>query len=332
MADTILRYSHSALRTQATCPARRYFKRLAKEGKIETDPALPLVFGIAVHEAIETRLKTGRNPFDTFGEFVQKELLDKFPANKLDIDAITDRQKDMERCIRNFERDFYPNLFFLLGDNPEDYLEVTLEAPYRKGVLIGKMDVILPNGVEAMSDWKTGETPYGPGSKPPARAKAMKYLVQNTQSPIYYRLAKLVDIPPPRKFNFVFLQGVPTKKSQVIDPETKKPAFLKSGKNKGQPKMEWDKVNDIQYTFPVFQDDDSVAKTFRNVIDPLAKLYEDDVLYKDVSALNCGTCAYRTACPDYDLPEATLPQVLPTIQAPPPPTPESLTRTLRESK
>ncbi len=147
----VLRYSVSALRQQATCSARRYFWRLAKEKLIEVDPSIALVTGSAAHKGIELALKEGADPFKVAADYVQENLFDKFPAEKIDMVKAQERIADMNVCIANYMKHFHNNLLEQLED-PQSSLEVTLEMPWRKGVLKGVIDVIAADGIFA--DWK----------------------------------------------------------------------------------------------------------------------------------------------------------------------------------
>lgn len=291
MANPIY-YSVSALRAQATCSARLYFKKLVREGQIKEDPSLPLVFGSAVHKGIEERLKHDRDPYQVMREYLKEHLFDKFDGDQLDLEKVADRNEDMEMCLDNFERDILPILRDELGDDhPEQYVEVKLQAPWRKGILTGVIDVLPPSN-EAIGDFKTGDPP---------RAGSTLYLY-DAQAPMYYKLCSMVGMPTPRVFKYIYLQGIPTQKKQALDEKTNRPAFYKSGKRKGQPKLEWDLQEGLVYSHNVLQDDDKIRRIELDYIIPAAWEYENGLYKKVRSDINCGSCLYRTACPKITLP------------------------------
>jgi hypothetical protein len=292
MAD-IIRYSVSALRTQATCPARFYMRALSKLGTIKEDPAYPLVFGSAAHEGIEMDLKEGKDPHIVADEYVKRELFDKFPdydfvgkddKEKAKLDAVTQK---MHRAITNYQNFFAPNLKETLTD-PQSQVELTLEMPFRKGVLKGIIDVAPADFIFA--DWKTGKVPL----------KEEK-LFADPQAKIYYHIAKNIGIPVPRIFNYVYLQGLPTVKTPELDEHGNIVKF-KTGPRKGETKFVWDTEDNLKFTFRVLQDDTSVERVMNNYVVGAATAYEQNIIYKNVSDFNCNTCQYRTACPSVDLP------------------------------
>lgn len=264
----VLTYSYSTLSDQARCPARVYFKKLAREGKIQTDISLPAVFGSAVHYGIEQRLKREANPFEVARAYLDEELGE---AGYVDFASkqYQDKYEVMTVCLNHFEEHFYPNLRKAITD-PEHQVELRLETPFRKGVLVGKIDIALP---EVFADFKTG--------KPAQQFE----LVTNPQAGFYWFLAQECGLQPPKEFVYVYLQGVNLAKK-----------VSKSGK------ITADRENKMmKFSFPTYPTSEWVEKLFKNQIIPLAKAYEDGVVYKNPSLQNCSTCSYRTVCPDYDL-------------------------------
>lgn len=284
--EGIVYYSHSKLRNQADCPARNLFGKLARENKIAEDPALPLVFGSAAHKEIEMRLLHNTPRFQAYKQYLDENLFEKFKTSQLAhlSTKIEDKDEDARWCLDRFEEVFYPSLSNPeSGFDPASGLEVKLQAPFRKGVLTGVIDVLFPGGF--MADWKTG-------SKIPPLAR----LKRDAQAVLYYYLGKHAGLSQAGYFTYVYLKGV---NYQMVKTE------YKSGKKKGQtyfkadpdfPTKEW------AYSYNILTDDDKLSRIMADKIEPLARQYEEGVVYKNESDLTCNTCSYRTVCPDYTLP------------------------------
>lgn len=265
-------YSFSTLSNMAVCPARLYFRQLAKEGKIPVDLNLPMIFGSAVHKGIEERLKFERNPYTVADEYIEKTLEEAGqlgPALALKEYGV--KQALKQRCIENFETAFYPSLREQLTD-PEHQVELRLETPFRKGVLVGVIDVAMPG---IFADWKTG-----------SRVPSDFSLMMNPQSGFYFHLAQQTGMEPPKEFVYVYLNG----KNMAYRPTRTGGTTV----NKDEPQ--------IRYSFPVYPTEESTNALLNNFIIPLAEAFENGVLYKNPSDFNCGSCLYRTACLSTNLP------------------------------
>lgn len=290
--DNAIVYSVSSLKDQALCPARLHFKKMVRLKQAEEDMNYPTVYGSAVHLAIEKRLKQETDDGKKVAyEYVQENLLDKFDPKLFDHKEIESRNEQLERCIDNFEREFYVPVLEQI-DDPEHSVEVGLEIPWRKGFLVGKVDVILPDN---WADWKSG-----------MRVPSDTDLINDQQSLIYYYMAYKTGIPTPKAFNYVYLHGTNV---------AKKIETLKSGPNKGKERYVPDDDNPIwKYTYPVYPNDQRVNNMLRNWAIPLARSMETGIVYKNKSAYNCKSCRYRTVCSQTDLPEATPGEHLDLIQ------------------
>jgi PD-(D/E)XK nuclease superfamily len=256
-----LRYSHSLLRDQATCPARIYFRRLAKEGRIKTDLNLPMIFGSAVHKGIEERLKFERNSYKVADEYINQTLEEGGFSAAFGTKEFADKQLLKSKCLDNFEQKFYPSLREQIVD-PEHQVELRLETPFRKGILVGVVDVAMPG---IFADWKTG-----------ARVPSDFSLMMDPQSGFYFYLAQQTGMELPKEFVYVYLTG------KNLGPSRKDPM--------------------MRYSFPVYPTEESVDNLLNNYIVPLAKAYEEGVIYKNPSDYNCSGCLYRTACMQTNLP------------------------------
>lgn len=260
----------------ATCPARNYFSILAYEGKIQEDPAYPLVYGQAVHKGIEERLKNGKDAKKVAAEYVQENLLDKFDAKRLNPETLAKKWDLATKCIDNYEEHFHRRLveeFEIHDVDPASALEVKLQVPFRQGILSGVIDVITPSG--PWLDWKSG-----------SRVVGMDALIRDPQAGIYYYLAKESGLKPPNIFEYIYLTG----KNVAM----KRDKNGKAMADRSNPKM--------LYQFKVHQDLDKVNRLFAEYVTPLAKLYEEGVVYKNPTEQNCGGCQYRTACVNTELP------------------------------
>jgi len=141
----------------SVCPARVFFKGLAKKGLIKTDPSLPFIFGIAAHEGVEALLKNGESSKVVANKYVKDNLLDKYTVKNLqEVDISTEdiqgKQAHLDKCLDNFENKIMPRL---VEANPSmdwaDRVEVRYEAPYRNGVMVGVIDLDMDHSV---MDWK----------------------------------------------------------------------------------------------------------------------------------------------------------------------------------
>lgn len=287
-----INYSHSTLQNYAQCPARLYFKKLIREGIIPVDEesiSLPAVFGSAAHKGIEERLKHGTDPVEAASVYLQKNLFDKYAGVKLDPfkAQIEDRRLHMYRCLDNFEKEFYPTLADTV--KPEN-VEVRVEAPFRKGKLVGVIDLIHTpengTGETFFADWKTGE-------KVPGYAT----LYGSPQGGFYVLMAKQSNglVPVPKQFVYVYLAG----KNQAR-------VATKTGRKVGQPRADT-KNPQYQYSFQVTWDDARLESLQRNYLEPLASAYETGIVFKNKSDFNCNTCQYREICDKTDLPKVTPP-------------------------
>jgi hypothetical protein len=209
-------------------------------------------------------------------EYVEAELAKYTEQQRasLPIEILKEKQELVKECLQNFEDNFYGDLSRALTD-PEHQVEVQMEAPFRKGVLLGVADIMLPG---ICADWKTG-----------ARIPSAFNLFSETQHAIYWHLAQQCGTPFD-EFVYVYLIGKNVNMMRT-----------KTGKVQANP-------NDrkLQFSFPVNPTKESVDSLMRNYVNPLAKQYENGVLYKVENDQNCGGCRYRTAChfSEYrDLPE-----------------------------
>lgn len=267
--DGIFHYSYSTLGDQARCPARNYFKKLARKNDIQTDISLPAIFGSAVHHGIEKRLKDGDNAFEKAKDYLESEL--EGSSVKTSDKDYQDKYSLMDKCINNFENYFYESLKKTLTD-PQSQVELRLETPFRKGILVGKIDIALP---EILADWKTGKPPYNPSE-----------LAMSPQAGFYWYLAQKSGLQPPKEFVYVYLQGQNLAKK-----------VSKTGK------VTADRENKMmKFSFPTYPTESWVESLFKNQIVPLAKAYESGIIYKNPSVQNCSSCSYRTVCPDFELP------------------------------
>src|SRR5271165_1132137 len=186
-----LYYSHSALKTQAICPARHFFRKEVKAGRITQDSNLPMVFGSAVHKGIEERLKYERNP-TVVAQLYLEENLSAFTKGKdYSVKEYDEKQFLLHTCINNFEEHFYHDLKEALVD-PINQVELKLETPFRKGYLVGVVDIGMAG---IFADWKTGRVPT---------ASALK---MDPQAGFYWYLAQQNGLEPPKEFVYVFLTG-----------------------------------------------------------------------------------------------------------------------------
>jgi hypothetical protein len=229
-----------------------------------------MVFGSAVHKGIEERLKFERNPYIVSQLYLEENLAAYSKGIDYSVKEYDDKQELLQTCIKNFEDLFYHDLRQAIVD-PINQVELKLETPFRKGFLVGVVDVGMAG---IFADWKTGRVPT---------ASALK---MDPQSGFYWYLAQKTGLEPPKEFVYVYLTG---KNMNYI--RSKGGNYRVDSKN---PKM--------QYSFPVFPTEESVNHLLNNYIIPLAKQYEEGVIYKNESDYNCGGCLYRTACKDYDLP------------------------------
>lgn len=269
-SDPII-YSYSTLKNQAVCPARLYFKKQAKEGKIKEDINLPMVFGSAVHKGIEERLKYERNPFEVAQNYVAEKLEEaNYPS--FGSKEYEDKQKLLTSCLTNFEEYFYEDLRTSLSD-PEHQVELKLETPFRKGLLVGVVDIALPG---IFADWKSG-----------TRIPSDFSLSMEPQSGFYFYLAQKTGMETPKEFVYVYLTG-----RNVNYVKSERTGKLTADRNNRM----------MKFSFPVYPTEESVNSLLNNYIMPLAKQYEEGVIYKNPSDYNCGSCLYKTACWSTDLP------------------------------
>lgn len=277
MEDSI-RYSYSSLKDEEVCSARNFFASEVRAGRISKEqlsPSLKATFGSAIHKAIELRLK-GRsdNSFKNAEDYVQKEL-EEINYTGWNTDEFNENHDTLERCLKNFEELLYKDLVQSLTD-PEHQVELKLETPFRKGILVGKVDLTLP-GIYA--DFKTGRIPTDFN------------ILQNPQAGFYFYLAQRVGLEPPKEFVYVYLQG-------------KNIAYRPPKKGSGPAVL--DKENpSYRLSYPTFPTSESVEKLFKNYVIPLAIRYEQGIYVKNRSTMNCSGCKYRKICidEDYPLPE-----------------------------
>ena len=138
---------------------------------------------------------------------------------------------------------------------------------------MGVVDVALPG---IFADWKTG-----------ARVPSDFMLAMEPQSGFYFYLAQKTGMETPKEFVYVYLSG--------------RNVNYKASEKTG--KVTADRNNKLmKFSFPVYPTEESVNSLLTNYIQPLAKQYEDGVIYKNPSDYNCGGCRYRTACFQTNLP------------------------------
>lgn len=232
-----------------------------------------MVFGSAVHKGIEERLKYERNPYIVSQLYLEENLAAYTKGIDYTVKEYDDKQELLKLCINNFEENFYQDLRTALVD-PINQVELKLETPFRKGFLVGVVDVGM-GGIFA--DWKTGKVPTD------------SQLLRDPQAGFYWYLAQKNGLEPPAQFVYVFLTG-----KNVNYVRLKSGIMRADGKNRM-----------MKYSFPVYPTEEGVNRLLNNYIIPLAKQYEEGVIYKNESDYNCGGCLYRTACKDYDLPKIT---------------------------
>ena len=273
-------YSASAFSDIKRCPARRFFARLAREGKIEEDPAIPAVRGSAIHKAIEDRLKFGSNPYVTADLYLQEHLLDKFDASAFNAKEVIENQKVTKRCLDNFENVYLPLIADQITD-PEHQVELGLEIPWRKGWLVGKVDLALPH---IWADWKTSDSQPKEGQ-----------IDGELQDKIYYYMGAKTGVSLPEIFRYVYLFGFNN---------ARKIEIIQRGPNRGKERVVTDDENpkwQFEYDAkpPTPQ---GVNDSLINQVIPLARIIEENIVYKNPSPQNCSKCKFRTVCPDYKLP------------------------------
>lgn len=162
----------------------------------------------------------------------------------------------------------------MVGKVDPKNVEVRIEAPFRKGKLVGVVDLI---HMGAFIDWKTG-----------AKVPSGHFLDQSPQGGFYTLLAEQSNgvIQVPHNFVYVYLVG-----------KNMNYTATKTGKvmaNRHDPLM--------KYSFPVQWPKTKVVDLLNNYINPAAQAYESGVVYKNVSEYNCNSCQFRTVCKDYSLP------------------------------
>lgn len=311
MKNNEIRYSNSTIHDMRTCPAKVYWKKLEREGLIKADPVLPLVYGSGVHEGIEGAIKEGKDPFPIARKYVDDNLINSLGSFKLDYnerkkieEAIPEQEEKMSTCLNNFMRVHLPKVREALeGHDPASCVEVHMEIPFRKGVLVGKMDLFVPG--RFCVDWKTSQISAGAEKSPADRYKEVQAQYKNdTQKAIYHYIANKLGMTGLNHFKYILLQGLPTKKVQEVDEKTGQAALYKSGPRKGEPKMTWDLINGVRYDFNFEQTEEQVARIFNEQVLPYAQMYEDQIIaknpgYKDQ---NCKGCRYRTVCQKEDRP------------------------------
>jgi|SRR5579884_1786724 len=285
------RYSFSTLKNITTCPAKLYYKQLAREGKIKEDYSLPLVFGSADHEGFEKSLLTGEDPKQFSDKYLEENLYVKMKkgefaendfSNPKVIEAIEKRKTNSETCLRHFKRDFLHQIRKSTEDI-DSKVEVKLEVPFRKGIFVGKADLLHDTGG---IDWKTGKFPDEEKQR------------LDAQGAMYVWAKRMLKIDIPDVFRYVFLIGKPTRKIQEIDDDGNPAVYkkdCKSGK-KGDPKLTWDTENKLKYSINIEHTDETINRAFNEKINPLAEVLESGVIWKNESDFNCSSCPYRTAC------------------------------------
>lgn len=280
-ADVLL-YSASAFKDVMVCPARRHFGKLARAGEIQEDPAIAAVIGSAIHLGIEERLKYERNPMTVAKLYVQENLLDKYDAKAIDKKELLERTEIMDRCLRNFESHYLRIALDELTD-PESQVELSLEVPWRKGWLVGKVDVALPH---LYVDWKSS----------PAHPRAGQ-IDNELQHQLYYFMSAKLGLPTPEVFRYIYLYGFN---------EARKLEKIKSGPNAGKDRVVTDNDNPVwQFEFDTKPTPQTVNKTLSDKVIPLARVLEENIIYKNPSPSNCSKCKYRTVCPDFSLDTVT---------------------------
>lgn len=280
-------YSTSTLRSYGMCPATQVYKQMERRGEIKADPSLPFIFGIAGHEGAEQHLKTGVDPKVVANNYVKANLLDKFTLPFLEksgikAEKIQEKQNHLDKCLDNFTGKIMPRL---LESNPSgDFsgrTEVRYEVPFRQGYLVGVMDY---DTNEQCIDWKFG-----------AKVPGDEFMMNEPQPPVYNYIKQMAHGVSPL-FSFVYPVGRPTLTIQD--------GVYKTGPRRGQPKMVTDYENGLRFKFPIYQDDDKVARMFNDYINPWAEAYEAGIIFKnpgyqgpnDEMPQNCKSCSYRTAC------------------------------------
>lgn len=275
-------YSTSAFKDVKQCPAKRFFAKEAREGRIKEDPAIAAVVGSAIHLGIEERFKYERNPMTVAKLFMQENLFDKFDARELDQKELIERTDVLDRCIKNFENHYFQIVRDELTD-PLSQVELELEIPWRKGWLVGKVDIALPH---MFGDWKT--SPNHPKDKD---------IEREIQHQLYYYMAAKLGLPLPEVFRYVYLYGFN---------EARKTVIIERGPNKGKERVVADNDNPVwHFDFDAKPTKESVNSTLLNQVIPLARILEEKIVYKNPSQYNCAKCKYRTVCPDYKLPTAS---------------------------
>jgi CRISPR/Cas system-associated exonuclease Cas4 (RecB family) len=237
-----------------------------------------MVFGSAAHKGIEERLLHGKDAEKEAYFYVQEELIDKFPGNKLRAETIEKKWDLVKKCLANFEERYYRDImtqFSVDGADIASSVELKLEVPFRQGILTGVVDLIMPNGV--FIDWKTG-----------SRVPSDDTLIRDPQAGIYYYLAKQLNMRPPTTFEYVYLVGKNVARKR---------------NDEGQDIA--DRANPKHlYSFQVRQDDAKITRLMAEYVNPLAEQLERGVLYKNPSDTNCAGCQFKTACWQTELPSA----------------------------
>lgn len=301
----LLRYSHSTLNTILQCPAKLYFKKLARDGVIEEDIAPPLIYGSGGHAGIEGAILNGEEPISVYKQYMEENLYSKLPAiqKKLTEEENQKLKEQMEEReeisllgLNNFKRVHYPKVMKALeGHDPKDCVEVSMEVPFRKGTLVGKADLLVPGAF--VVDWKFGK-PHKID-----RDGKIPTLASDAQKAIYYYLKKKLDINVSGHFKYVYLQGQPTRQTEERD-EQGEIVRYKSGPRKGEPKLVWDRENGVKYDFNFDQTEEEVEQIFNEHVNPLAEVLESGLLWKNpgYNMMNCTGCQYRTACQKQKIP------------------------------
>ena len=265
-------YSYSRLRDQASCPARNYFRQLVKEGKAKEDLRIPALAGAAIHKGIEERLKFERHPLVVAKNFLDQSLEESGNQQYIGGEDYTSTMDHMTKCVSAFEEHFYPSLKETITD-PEHQVEVQVETPFRQGIMVGRIDLIIPQ--VCFTDFKTGKV-----------VPSDFDLLMEPQHGFYFYLGRKVGMELPNQFVYVYLKG-----KNLAYHTTKNGNVVVDRKNP-----------QIRYSFPVQPTKESVDSLLNNFIIPVAKLYEEGVLYKNPSSYNCGQCFYRSTCIQTDLP------------------------------
>ena len=277
-----VRYSKSTFYSAGSCSATLYFKKLCAElpDKYKEDPVYAMTYGSAIHKGVEESLVNNNDPVEVFYDYLDKNFFSKFDPKTLDAAKTTSMNEHGMKCIVNFENNFKSSLV-----NSGAKAEVKFQAPFRKGIMTGFLDILMPDGTGA--DFKTGDKVWGQDK------------ILNGADPIIYTwLMQQNNIPTSGRFDYIFLSGENMAKSKNV---------YKSGKKKGQTYYEKDTENPIwKYSYPVYVDNNKIERYFTNYVNPLAKIVEQKIYAKTGDKdKQCPSCQYRTICSTTNLPETT---------------------------